>query len=66
MRLIAGNEVPWLKREGDYVVVSAEDIYGRDVLLIFLRDGSFSHNISADGADRRFTDAYLAGDQEAR
>jgi hypothetical protein len=49
----------WLKRSGDYVVVSAEDIYGRDVELIREHiDGCFSHNISEHGINRRFSDAY--------
>jgi hypothetical protein len=49
----------WLRRSGDYVIVSAEDIYGRDVELI--REhiaGVFSHNISEHGINRRFYDAY--------
>lgn len=51
----------WLRRVGDYAVVSAEDIYGRDVELIRERiDSPFSHNISEHGINRRFTEAYWA------
>ena len=51
----------WLKREGDWAVVTAEDIYGREVELIREHlDGPFSHNISEHGIRRRFDEAYWA------
>ena len=49
----------WLKREGDQMVVTAEDIYGREVELIRTHaDGPISHNISEHGIQRLFDKAY--------
>jgi len=51
----------WLKREGDWMVVTAEDIYGREVELIRERaEGPISHNISEHGINRLFEKAYWA------
>jgi hypothetical protein len=51
----------WLKREGDWAVVTAEDIYGREVELIReYVEGPFSHNISEHGINHRFDEAYWA------
>lgn len=49
-----GNPVPvmgiWLRRDGDHVIVSAEDAEGRNVELTrALHDSNFSHNISEYG-----------------
>ncbi len=54
-----GRAVPvmgiWLRRIGDYVIVSAEDADGNDVELIReWHDGSFSHSISEHGIAGRF------------
>lgn len=57
-----GNAVPvmgiWLRREGDYAVVLAEDSQGKTVELIREHvDGPFSHNISEHGIASRFEQA---------
>ena len=46
----------WLRREGDDIVVSAEDLGGHDIELIRERfDGPISHNISEHGIRDRFS-----------
>lgn len=48
-----------LRREGDDMVVSAEDTYGHEVELIRERaEGPISHNISEHGIAGRFSEAY--------
>jgi hypothetical protein len=49
----------WLKRVGDYAVVTAEDIYGHEVELIREHiEGPFSHNISEHGINKLFGEEY--------
>jgi hypothetical protein len=49
----------WLKRVGDDMVVTAEDIYGHEVELIRERaEGPISHNISEHGIKRLFSEEY--------
>jgi hypothetical protein len=51
----------WLKREGDDMVVSVEDIYGRDVEVIRERAaGPISHNVSEHGIKKLLNDSYWA------
>lgn len=49
----------WLRREGDDAVVTATDIYGREVELIREHiEGPFSHHISEHGIKQLFDSAY--------
>jgi hypothetical protein len=49
----------WLKRVGDDIVITGEDIYGHEVELIREHfDGPISHNISEHGINQRFNDEY--------
>jgi hypothetical protein len=51
----------WLRRIGEFAVVSAEDIYGHDVELIREPiDAPFSHNISEHGINKLFSDNFWA------
>lgn len=51
----------WLKREGDWMVVTADDIYGREVELIREHaEGPISHNISEHGISAKFDEVYWA------
>lgn len=57
-----GEPVPvmgiWLRREGNHVVVLAEDTNGNSVEVIReWHDGQFSHNITEHGIRSRFEKA---------